>query len=97
MKNNFSYDYVEVFDGPRPTDPSLGKFCQQGQLITVSSTSNFMFVKFRSDYSRAQGGFHIRYRAGSKWSFDNLKHSLKAWFFLFLCDMNFLQYSFQEN
>ena len=23
-----------------------------------------MFVKFRSDYSRAQGGFHVRYRAG---------------------------------
>ena len=61
---DYRYDYVEVFDGPRPTDPSLGRFCQPGQLITVTSTSNSLFVRFRSDHSRAQGGFHVRYRAG---------------------------------
>ena len=61
------YDFVEVFDGPGPTDPSLGRFCQPGQLITVTSNSNSMFVRFRSDHSRAQGGFHIRYRAGKSY------------------------------
>ena len=61
---HYRYDFVEVFNGPGPNDPSLGRFCQAGQLITVTSISNSMFVRFRSDHSRAQGGFHIRYRAG---------------------------------
>ena len=60
----FSYDYVEVYDGLLPTDRKLGRYCQQSQISTVTSTSNNMYIKFRSDYSGSQGGFHVRYFAG---------------------------------
>ena len=60
-----SHDYVEVFDGIRATDNTIGRFCQPSH-ISVTSTSNTMRVKFRSGInSGARGGFHVRYFAGA--------------------------------
>ena len=60
-----SHDYVEVYDGMRATDNTIGRFCQPSH-ISVTSTSNTMRVKFRSGInSGARGGFHVRYFAGA--------------------------------
>ena len=59
----YRYDYVDIYDGQRMTDRKIGRYCQSSHL-TVASTSNHMLVKFRSDYSGSQGGFHFRYIAG---------------------------------
>ena len=60
-----SHDYVEVYDGIRATDNTIGRFCQPSH-ISVTSTSNTMRVKFRSGInSGARGGFHVRYFAGA--------------------------------
>ena len=60
-----SHDYVEVYDGIRATDNTIGRFCQPSH-ISVTSTSNTMRVKFRAGInSGARGGFHVRYFAGA--------------------------------
>ena len=55
-----SYDYVEILDGERLNSPSLGKYCHTYTSI-ISSKSNSVIVKFRSDYSVGGRGFHLRY------------------------------------
>ena len=81
-----SHDYVEVYDGIRATDNTIGRFCQPSH-ISVTSTSNTMRVKFRSGInSGARGGFHVRYFAGavvfialliSSYLFNRLSYSFK--------------------
>ena len=64
IKMIFRHDYVEVFDGDLATDRKIGRYCQPSH-FTISSTGNAMLVRFRSDHSESQGGFHIRYFTGT--------------------------------
>ena len=57
------YDYIDVRDGPSSSSPSLGRFCHSSS-SSITSTGSEMFIKFRSDYSEAGRGFHVRYFTG---------------------------------
>ncbi|XP_020628103.1 tolloid-like protein 1 [Orbicella faveolata] len=54
------YDFVEVKD---KDDQVLGKFCGGKIPQTVTSTSNLMWVEFRSDHTQSRGGFSAVYYA----------------------------------
>ncbi|XP_065583611.1 tolloid-like protein 1, partial [Artemia franciscana] len=55
------FDYVEIRDGESEDSPSLGRFCGRNLPPIIRSSSNHLFVKFRSDYSVSHGGFRARY------------------------------------
>ena len=67
------YDFVEVKD---KDDKVLGKFCGGKIPQTVTSTSNLMWVEFRSDHTQSRGGFSAVYYAG------NLANTLRDTFYL---------------
>jgi len=54
------YDYVEIKD---KEDKVLGKFCGGKLPQTVTSSSNLMWVEFRSDHTQSRGGFSAVYYA----------------------------------
>ena len=54
-------DYVEVVDGLKLTDPSLGRFCGSVYPAVVESTSNQMLVRFKTDSSIVNSGFRAHY------------------------------------
>ncbi|XP_012276352.1 cubilin [Orussus abietinus] len=55
------FDYVEIFDGPDKRGKSLGRFCGSSYPPYIKSTSNVVTVIFRSDFTTAGRGFHIKY------------------------------------
>lgn len=58
-----NYDYVDVFDGPNPYSPLIGRYC--GNVLPtglIASTSNTMTLNFVSDTSVAGKGFYGVYR-----------------------------------
>lgn len=52
------YDYVEIRD---EEDAVLGKFCGGKLPQTVTSSSNVMWVEFRSDHTQSRKGFNAIY------------------------------------
>ncbi|XP_059586327.1 deleted in malignant brain tumors 1 protein [Alligator mississippiensis] len=54
------YNYIEVYDGPLYTSPLLGRICY-ASVITYTSSSNLMTVRFHGDYSYAARGFSADY------------------------------------
>lgn len=53
-----NYDYVEIFDGPDMTSPSLGKFCNTtGAPGLITSSGNALTVKVYTDVSTVNNGF----------------------------------------
>lgn len=54
------YDYVEIID---KDDQVLGKFCGGKIPQTVTSSSNLMWVEFRSDHTQSREGFVAEYYA----------------------------------
>ncbi|PNF23973.1 hypothetical protein B7P43_G09286 [Cryptotermes secundus] len=55
------YDYIEVYDGRDSSSKKIGRYCSAPPLL-LRSTSNHVFIKFRSDLSITGRGFHIRYQ-----------------------------------
>ncbi|KAF4527383.1 hypothetical protein B566_EDAN015953, partial [Ephemera danica] len=55
------YDYIELRDGPSATSPIIGQFCQRGTTSILTTTQNFMWIKFRADESRQGRGFNLQY------------------------------------
>ncbi|XP_074401449.1 scavenger receptor cysteine-rich domain-containing protein DMBT1-like isoform X1 [Zonotrichia albicollis] len=53
-------DYIEIYDGPPKSSPLLGRICSSSHL-TYTSSSNFMSVRFYSEYS--SGSFRARYQS----------------------------------
>ncbi|XP_015428121.1 PREDICTED: putative DMBT1-like protein [Myotis davidii] len=51
------FDSVEIFDGPRISSLSLGRFCARGALLVFSS-SDIVTVVFRSDFVVTNSGFY---------------------------------------
>ena len=70
-----SYDYLEIFDGPTLDSPPMGKMCGKGTNNAdwtdypvgfpslMTSTSNAIYLRFRSDGSVQEQGWKLRYRA----------------------------------
>ena len=61
-------DKIIVHDGPSASSPPFGKFCQQGSTVTITSTSNHLFVIFWSINGTRQSenikGFEATFREG---------------------------------
>ncbi|XP_015795561.2 cubilin-like, partial [Tetranychus urticae] len=60
---NCRYDYVEIRDGEQQNAPLIGRYCSTTikPPVPILSTSNKLFVRFRSDWSREGTGFHATY------------------------------------
>ena len=58
---NCNFDYLEVFDGQRESDPLLGKFCNSTSPPPLTSSGPQTLIHFHSDESMTDHGFHITY------------------------------------
>ncbi|XP_021357124.1 cubilin-like [Mizuhopecten yessoensis] len=58
---NCSYDYLEIRDGPLPSSQILQRYCNTSQPPPLSTTGPSAFVKFHSDATLSDHGFHITY------------------------------------
>ncbi|KAI1280397.1 Cubilin [Halotydeus destructor] len=57
-----NFDFLEMYDGQNDRAPSVGKFCNgQNHLITITSSTNVLAIKFRTDSSAAGRGFRLVY------------------------------------
>lgn len=55
-------DYVEIFDGKDPGAPSLGRHCvMSAGLNNIETSTNYAYIKFRSDFYLGGKGFLINY------------------------------------
>uniref|UniRef100_A0A4W6F2P1 Cubilin n=1 Tax=Lates calcarifer TaxID=8187 RepID=A0A4W6F2P1_LATCA len=59
--SNCLFDYVEVRDGRTETDPLIGKYCGSTLPAPMTSSSNFLWIRFRSDSSVSRAGFRAVY------------------------------------
>ncbi|XP_032520799.2 cubilin homolog [Danaus plexippus] len=57
------YDFLKVFDGSSLEAPLVGKFCGNIYPKTYTSTTNELFLLFKSDITTSSGGFKIKYEA----------------------------------
>uniref|UniRef100_A0A8C1I6Q0 Cubilin (intrinsic factor-cobalamin receptor) n=1 Tax=Cyprinus carpio TaxID=7962 RepID=A0A8C1I6Q0_CYPCA len=55
------FDYVEVRDGTGETDPLIGKYCGTTLPAPVLSTTNGLWIRFKSDSSVSRAGFRAMY------------------------------------
>ncbi|KAM7390891.1 hypothetical protein PAMA_008881 [Pampus argenteus] len=55
------FDYVEVHDGRMETDPLIGRYCGSSLPAPILSSSNSLWIRFRSDSSVSQAGFRAVY------------------------------------
>ncbi|KAK0145627.1 CUB and sushi domain-containing protein 3 [Merluccius polli] len=58
-----NYDFLYIYDGPDSNTHLLGSFQDSKLPEKVESTSNFMYLAFRSDGSVSYTGFHLEYKA----------------------------------
>lgn len=58
---NCFYDYVEIFNGPYASSPSIGRFCGNTPPTGFRSQSNTIRVVLFTDYSQAAAGFRMTY------------------------------------
>ncbi|XP_055074905.1 CUB and sushi domain-containing protein 2 [Misgurnus anguillicaudatus] len=56
-----SYDFLHVYDGPDSLSPLLGSFYGTDVPERIESSSNTLFLAFRSDASLSSNGFVIQY------------------------------------
>ncbi|XP_049865550.1 cubilin homolog [Pectinophora gossypiella] len=55
------YDYVKIYDGPSQDSRFVGKFCGSTFPKSYTSSSNQIYIKFKSDHSMSADGFRITY------------------------------------
>ncbi|CAK7301560.1 Deleted in malignant brain tumors 1 protein [Vulpes lagopus] len=70
LEGGCNYDYIEVFDGPSHTSPLIARVCD-GAKSSLTSSSNFMSIRFVSDGSVTRKGFQAKYYSSP--SNDNTK------------------------
>ncbi|KAJ0177495.1 hypothetical protein K1T71_007504 [Dendrolimus kikuchii] len=59
---NCKNDYVEIFDGRNTGATSFGKYCSMSpSLHNIETSSNYAFIKFRSDFYLEHKGFMLTY------------------------------------
>lgn len=56
-----TFDYVEIRDGNGETDPLIGKYCGSTLPTPITSTSNSLWIRFKSDGSVNRAGFRALY------------------------------------
>ncbi|XP_030624670.1 LOW QUALITY PROTEIN: cubilin [Chanos chanos] len=56
-----NFDYVEVRDGTAETAPLIGKYCGTTLPAPITSTTNGLFIRFKSDASISRAGFRAIY------------------------------------
>lgn len=61
-----NYDFVYIYDGPDSSAHLIGSFQDSKLPEKIESTSNFMFLAFRSDGSVSYTGFHLEYKGKLK-------------------------------
>lgn len=63
LENDIScdFDYVEVRDGMQETAPLIGKYCGSVLPVPLTSSSNTMWIRFKSDNSASHAGFRAVY------------------------------------
>ncbi|XP_013185402.1 cubilin [Amyelois transitella] len=60
---NCKRDYLKIYDGTSTESPIMGTFCGKlDRKITLNSTSNNVFMLFRTDRSFGRDGFKINYK-----------------------------------
>uniref|UniRef100_A0A3B3ZXH0 CUB domain-containing protein n=1 Tax=Periophthalmus magnuspinnatus TaxID=409849 RepID=A0A3B3ZXH0_9GOBI len=62
--SNCNFDYVEVRDGLQETAPLIGRYCGDVVPAPLQSSSNSMWIRFRSDSSVTRAGFRAVYTVG---------------------------------
>uniref|UniRef100_A0A3P8SX64 Cubilin n=1 Tax=Amphiprion percula TaxID=161767 RepID=A0A3P8SX64_AMPPE len=63
-QGNCTFDYVEVRDGSMETDPLIGKYCGSSIPAPIHSSSNYLWIRFRSDSTVSHAGFRAVYTVG---------------------------------
>lgn len=61
-----SYDFLHIYDGPDSLSPLLGSFYGTDVPDRIESSSNNLFLAFRSDASLSSNGFVLQY-TGTLW------------------------------
>ncbi|XP_076146859.1 cubilin [Alosa pseudoharengus] len=56
-----TFDYVEVRDGTGETDPLIGKYCGSTLPAPITSITNSLWIRFKSDASVSLAGFRAMY------------------------------------
>lgn len=56
-----SYDFLHIYDGPDSLSPLLGSFYGTDVPDHIESSSNTLFLAFRSDASLSSNGFVLQY------------------------------------
>ena len=59
-----SYDFLHIYDGPDSLSPLLGSFYGTDVPDRIESSSNTLFLAFRSDASLSSNGFVLQYTGG---------------------------------
>lgn len=54
----------QVRDGRVETDPLIGRYCGSSLPAPILSSSNFLWIRFRSDSSVSKAGFRAVYEVG---------------------------------
>ncbi|KAI4818313.1 hypothetical protein KUCAC02_011657, partial [Chaenocephalus aceratus] len=57
-----SYDFLHIYDGPDSLGPLLGSFYGTDVPDRIESSSNTLFLAFRSDASLSSNGFVLQYK-----------------------------------
>ncbi|XP_045485243.1 cubilin-like [Pieris rapae] len=57
------FDYIVIYDGPNEDSKQVGKFCGDSIPKTYTSSSNNLFIRFKSDQSISSGGFTVAYES----------------------------------
>ncbi|GAB1292786.1 Deleted in malignant brain tumors 1 protein [Apodemus speciosus] len=60
LEGGCNFDYIEIFDGPHHSSPLIARVCD-GAMGSFTSTSNFMSIRFLTDYSVTRRGFQADY------------------------------------
>ncbi|XP_037533201.1 CUB and sushi domain-containing protein 3 [Nematolebias whitei] len=58
-----NYDFLYIYDGPDSSAHLIGSFQDSKLPEKIESTSNFMYLAFRSDGSVSYTGVHLEYKA----------------------------------
>lgn len=62
-----SYDFLHIYDGPNSLSPLLGSFYGTDVPDRIESSSNTLFMAFRSDASLSSNGFVLQYTGTNLW------------------------------
>lgn len=60
---NCKFDYLKIYDGPSSDSALVGKFCGTSHPKTYTSSSNYIYIRFKSDYVASSAGFKISYQS----------------------------------